>query len=81
MCSEFYADSEKLVDVCFKTILTVIRSDNWSRDIRQPPPRCREKWFSSLAETTHVIIYGKLTKDKEKLFVSSLIFNLFTLNK
>ena len=46
-----------------------------------------EKWFSSLAETTHIIIHGKLTKDKAKLFMSeytttgSFIFNLFTLNK
>ena len=30
----------------------------------------REKWFSSLAETTHIIIDGKLTQGKVKLFMS-----------
>ena len=33
-------------------------------------PRCREKWFSSLAETNHIIIHGKLTKDTAKVFMS-----------
>ena len=49
---------------------TVNRVENWSHDIWPPLPRRREKWFSSLAETTHIIIHGKLTMDKAKLFMS-----------
>ena len=70
ICSECYADSEKQLDICFKIIFTVNRIENWSHDIWPPLPTWREKWFSSLAETIHIIINGKLTKDKAKLFIS-----------
>ena len=75
-CSEFYADSEKLADVCFKTIFAA---------------RFRKKWDASfgkmvrafLREMTHIIIHEEITKKpKAKLFTTTDLLKvyLFTLN-
>ena len=73
--SEFYADSEKLNGICFKTIFAENRVENWSRDI----------WIPSTevpGEMAHIIIHEKITKKKAELFTATdlMKFNLFTLN-